>query len=324
MNQDILVLIEHVHGQLTDITYTLLAQARQITQSSGGKVIGVLLGWNVTDLTRNLAADQVLYIEHPALAEFTGDAYQKVLAICVTNRSPRLVLLGDTTVGADIAGGLSVRLGMPLISCCRKIIAEGNDLVFTSQICGGKLMAEGLVPTQTTLITMQPGNFRVEQGQSAQSPTLERFEAPPLENLAIILKEYVEPVGGDVDISRAPLLIGVGRGIQREDNLEVVQDLADALGGVLCATRPVVDQNWLPTSRLVGKSGKSVKPHLYLALGISGAPEHIEAITGSDFIIAVNTDLTAPIFDLARYGTTVDLLDLSPVLAEKVRQAKGQ
>ena len=137
------------------------------------------------------------------------------------------------------------------------------------------------------------------------------------------LKTYVEPAGGDVDIAREPLLVGVGRGIQRQDNLEVVQDLAEALGGVVCATRPVVDQNWLPTSRLVGKSGKSIKPQVYLALGISGAPEHCEAITASQTTIAINTDPAAPIFGLARYGATLDLLDLAPVLAEKVRAAKG-
>jgi len=170
---------------------------------------------------------------------------------------------------------------------------------------------------------MLPGGFRVEQGRSAHPPAVTRMEAPGLDGLRITLKQYIEPKGEDVDIARQPLLVGVGRGIQRQDNLEVAQELADALGGVLCATRPVVDQNWLPTSRLVGKSGKSVKPQVYLALGISGAPEHAEAITGSEMIIAVNTDPTAPIFNVARYGTTHDLLDLAPALADKVRQAKG-
>jgi electron transfer flavoprotein alpha subunit len=172
-------------------------------------------------------------------------------------------------------------------------------------------------------VTMLPGGFRPEQGRSAQVPKVTRLEAPPLDGLRITLKQYVEPQGGDVDITQQPLLVAVGRGIERQDNLEVVQDLADALGSVVCATRPVVDQNWLPTSRLVGKSGKTVKPQVYLALGISGAPEHCEAITGSEMIIAINTDPTAPIFNLARYGATVDLLDLAPALAEKARAAKA-
>ncbi|MGC8880154.1 MAG: electron transfer flavoprotein subunit alpha/FixB family protein, partial [Anaerolineae bacterium] len=134
--------------------------------------------------------------------------------------------------------------------------------------------------------------------------------------------QYIEPESGDVDISKEAVLVSVGRGIQNADNIEMVQELAAALGGVVSASRPVVDQGWLPTTRLVGKSGKRVKPRLYLALGISGAPEHAEAITDSQTIIAVNTDASAPIFDIARYGTTLDLFDLVPALTEKVRQAK--
>jgi electron transfer flavoprotein alpha subunit len=153
---------------------------------------------------------------------------------------------------------------------------------------------------------------------------VDRLPAPALEGLRVALKQYIDPPAGDVDITRQPLLVAVGRGIQREDNLELANELVDALGATLCGTRPVVDQGWLPTTRLVGKSGKAVKPKVYLALGISGAPEHTEAITGSEMIIAINTDPAAPIFDLARYGATVDLLDLLPVLTEKVQQLKDQ
>ncbi len=322
MNQDILVLVEHLRGQVSEITYVLLAQAEVLAKAGGGKVQALLLGKDAEALSRDLAADQVLYVDAPALADFNAEAYEKVLAECIVEMKPRLVLLGDTTVGADVVGGLSIRQGLPLVSCCRTIQASGSEWTFASQICGGKLMAEGTLPEQTTLVTMLPGGLRAEKGKSQQPPQVSRRPAPPLEALHITLKQYIEPAGDDVDITRQPLLVAVGRGVQREDNLEVVQELADALGGVVCATRPVVDQNWLPTSRLVGKSGKSVKPKVYLALGISGAPEHCEAITGSEMIIAVNTDPTAPIFDLARYGTTVDLLDLAPVLAEKVRAAK--
>jgi len=323
MTQDILVVVEHLRGQVAEITYTLLAQAQVVARSTGGKVEALLLGQSAEILSHDLAADMVWYVEHPALADFTGEAYARATGALIAERKPRLVLLGDTSVGSDVAGLLSVRLGMPLLSCCRTIAAGPEGLKFTSQICGGKLMAEGDVPAETTLVTMLPGGFRAEQGKAQQPPAVSRHAAPDLEKLPVSLKQYVEPAGDDVDITREPLLVAIGRGIQREDNLEVVQELADALGGVVCATRPVVDQNWLPASRLVGKSGKSVKPKVYLALGISGAPEHAEAITGSEMVIAINTDPAAPIFDLARYGATVDLLDLAPVLSEKVRQAKG-
>jgi electron transfer flavoprotein alpha subunit len=148
------------------------------------------------------------------------------------------------------------------------------------------------------------------------------MEVPDLQDSRVTLKQYLVPDTSDVDISKEPLLIAVGRGIQTQDNISLAEELAEALGGVVCASRPVVDQGWLPTSRLVGKSGKAVKPKIYLMIGISGAPEHTEAITGSEVIIAINIDPAAPIFNIAKYGANVDLFDLVPVLTAEVNQAK--
>jgi electron transfer flavoprotein alpha subunit len=163
-------------------------------------------------------------------------------------------------------------------------------------------------------------SYRPAEGKGAQPPVLESLAAPALDPLCIALKRYIEPEAGDVDIAKEPLLISVGRGIQNKDNIELAAELAAALGGTVCGSRPVVDQGWLPPSRLVGKSGKHVKPKVYLALGISGAPEHVEGMADSDTIIAVNTDPNAPIFGVARYGTTVDLFELVPALTEKIKQ----
>jgi len=183
-------------------------------------------------------------------------------------------------------------------------------------------MTEGELPEKTTLITIVPGGYKPEQGQSTQAPNVSTQPAPSFEGLRISLKQYIEPETTDVDISREPLLISVGRGIQTQDNIELAEELAQALGGTVCASRPVVDQGWLPISRLVGKSGKVVKPKIYLMIGISGAPEHAEAILGSETIIAINTDVNAPIFNLAKYGCTSDLFDVVPILTEKVLAAK--
>ncbi len=320
MNQDIFVVVEHLRGQVADISYMMLAAGHDLAQSTGGTVTAVLLGHNARGLAGNLAADQVLYIDHPALADFTPDAYQKTLASLIGEKKPRAVLLGHTTIGMDIASGLSIRLGLPLVSSGRSFTADGK---FVSQICGGKIMAEGDLPGPTALVTMVPGSYKPEHGQSAQAPQLTQVTAPALEGLRVTLKQYIEPEVSDVDISKEQLLIAVGRGIQNQDNIGLAEELAEAMGGVVCASRPVVDQGWLPTSRLVGKSGKTVKPKIFLAMGISGAPEHVEAITGSDVIIAINTDPAAPIFNLAKYGTTADLFDLVPALTDKIRQAKS-
>ena len=323
MNQDIYVLVEQFKGKVTDMACMAMAQAKELAAASGGKVVGVLLGHNVAGLAKDLAVDKVLVYDDPVLADFTWDAYLKVLAALVKAEQPRLVLLGETTIGADIASGLSIRLGLPLVGYCQRIHAAGGTFKFTSQVCGGKLLAQGELPDGTVLVSLVPGAFKAEAGKSATPPQVVSMPVPPLEGLRVKLSHYIEPEGGDVDISKEALLVSVGRGVQNQDNLEMAQELADALGAVVSGSRPVTDQGWLATSRLVGKSGKSVHPKVYLALGISGAPEHTEAITGSEVIIAINTDPVAPIFNMAKYGAVVDMLDLLPVLTDQVRQAKG-
>jgi len=308
---------------VADISYVMLAAARQLAQGCGGKVVAVLLGHEAQSLAKDLGADLVVYFDHPALSDFIPEAYKKVLASLVEARAPRALLFGHTTMGTDVASVLSARLGMPLISQCQVVRAEGGTLKYVSQICGGKIMAEGELPEPTVILTMVPGGFKPEQGKSAQPAPLATETAPALDGLKMTLKQYIEPEAGDVDITKEPVLVAVGRGIQNQDNIELAEALAEALGGVVCASRPVVDQGWLPAPRLVGKSGKSVKPKVYLAFGISGAPEHAEAITGSETIIAVNTDPAAPIFDIAKYGTETDMFDLLEVLTEKVKEAKG-
>ena len=184
-------------------------------------------------------------------------------------------------------------------------------------------MVEGQVPEPTALVAMIPGEYQIEAGLAVSPPEIEWLPLPDNLGIRMSVKQYIEPDAGDVDISKEDVLVSVGRGIQNQDNMALAQELADALGGVLVSSRPIVDQGWLPTSRLVGKSGKKVKAKLYLALGISGAPEHVEALGDSEMILAVNTDPEAPIFSTAKYGTTVDLLDLAPVLTEKIRLAKS-
>jgi electron transfer flavoprotein alpha subunit len=323
MNGDIYVLIEHLQGQVSDMSYLMLAAGRPLAEASGGSLVAMLLGQDVQGLASDLGADRVLYIEHPALAEFNPEAQTRVLAHLIQQGNPRAVLLGETSMGADVAGTLSARLDLPIVSLCRNVYAEGGTIKFVSQIYGGKVLAEGDLPEPTALISMVPGDFKVEAGQSTTAPEIIPTSPPDLEGLKVTHKQFIEPEAGDVDIAKEPILIAVGRGIQQEMNLEIAEDLAEALGGELCASRPVVDQGWMTTDRLVGKSGKTVKPKVYLALGISGAPEHAEGIGDTELLIAINTDEQAPIFDIAKYGAAADLFDLIPALTEKIKEAKG-
>ena len=320
MSADAYVIVEHLRGQVADISYVMLAAARALAQGTGGKVVAVLLGNGMEDLANDLSADEVLYVHSASLAEFTPDGYVAALYGLLNGKQPRAILFGNTSIGSDLAGTLSIQANLPLVSLCRELTPDGR---FISQICGGKIMAEGMLPEPTALVTMVPGAYRVEQGRAKEAPPRTRVEASQATDSRVKFIKYVEPETADVDIAKEPVLVSVGRGIQNKDNIELAEDLAKALGGVVTASRPVIDQGWLATSRLVGKSGKHVKPKLYLAIGISGAPEHVEAITESGAIVAINQDPSAPIFDLAKYGVEIDMFDLMEILTAKVKEAKG-
>lgn len=317
MSNNILVITEHLQGHVLDITYVMLAGARQLAGQTSGEVIAVLLGYKSQSLTKNFNADKVHSYDRPSLENFSPEAYLRVLEEEIKEGKPRAVLFGHTTIGMDVASGLSARLGLPLVSQVQRF----NGSNFVSQICGGKIMAEGALSDSTTLVTMVPGGYKLEDGQGPTPPIVEK-QTPSLEGMRVRLSQFIEPDINDVDIAKEPVLVAVGRGLQNEGDLTLVERLAHDLHGAVSASRPLVDKGWLPTSRLVGKSGKVVKPKMYLALGISGAPEHSEAITSSDLIVAVNTDPDAPIFDIARYGVEMDLMELLPALLEKLEQEK--
>ncbi len=324
MSRDIHVVIEQLRGQVADISFVALAAARQLALGTEGDVVALLLGHEADHLAAGLAADRVWYVGDPGLAQFTPEPYVAVLTeLYGENDRPRAVLFGDTSIGAEVAGGLSGRLDLPLVSRCRRVEASDGVVGFTSEICGGKILVEGELPEPTALVTMVPGGYRPEEGRSSEPPEVMQVPAPVLGPGRISLRSYHEPAPGDVDIGSESILIAVGRGIEREENLKLVEDLALAIGGAVCASRPVVDQGWLPTTRLVGKSGRRVKPKAYLALGISGAPEHVEGMTDSELVIAVNTDPMAPIFGVAQYGAETDVVDLLPLMLSRVGPGSG-
>ncbi|MEX2269620.1 MAG: electron transfer flavoprotein subunit alpha/FixB family protein, partial [Acidimicrobiia bacterium] len=249
-----------------------------------------------------------------------AEAYEKALAHVVNERQPRLVLLATTTAGLDLAASLSVTWDAPLVSYVVGLESEGDALVATAQIYGGKLMAEVALEGDRAIGAVTAGSFPGEAGRGAGSATVEDTPAPAElgAGLRTTFIEMLVPEAGDVDITAADLLVAVGRGIGSEGDVELVQDLADAMGAPLAASRPITDLGWLPKSRQVGKSGVKVKPRAYLMFGISGAPEHLEGMRDAELIIACNTDAQAPIFDVAHYGTTADLFDLLPALTEKL------
>lgn len=321
--QDFLVVAELQRNVLDDVTLELLAAARELAAATGGQVICAVLSAEGASHTAALAAaDRILLVDDPLLAAYAPKPFLESLRQLVADEQPRAVLVAATSVGWDLAPLLASGLSAPLVTGCTAATLDGDALVATVSFCGGKMMAEVQVDASPAVLMLLPGSYRAAtEGGAAQVET--RSPAAPLTAGEVTFQEWVLPEAGDVDITSQDTLVAVGRGIQQEDNIELAEELAEALHGAVCASRPVVDQGWLPATRQVGKSGMKVKPKLYLALGISGAPEHVEGMQGADLIIAVNTDPQAPIFDAADFGAEVDVLDLLPALIEAVNGKKG-
>ena len=319
MSGNVMVLAAHTGKQISEGTYELLGKARELAAALGGKAEVAVFG--PSDLASQLGgADVVVSVDHPALSDYLPEAYEQALTAVLADRAPRLVLMSNATVGLDLGAALSVRWQAPLAAYVTGLTAEAGLVVATAQILGGKVLAEVELTGERGIATVVGGAFPAAAGQGDGSPEVVEFTAPAaLDSLRMSLRQVVEPQAGDVDITAADMLVSVGRGIGSKDDIELVQELADALGAPLSASRPVTDSGWLPKTRQVGKSGLKVKPRAYLAFGISGAPEHLEGMRNAELIIACNTDAGAPIFDVAHYGATVDLFDLVPALVEKVQ-----
>ena len=320
--QDVLVFVETQQDAVADIGLEMLGGARQLAAATGGQVVALLLGTDGSAQAPKLAAaDRIVAINDPQLAAYAPGPYLAVLESVVQSEKPRALLIGSTSVGLDVGPALGARLDAPVVGGCQRIDAQNGRLKVTSSFCAGKMLADVEVDKQPAILLVLAGSFH--PSTETRQPQVESRPSPvALEPGAIRFEELIRPAAGDVDITQQDVLVGVGRGIQQQDNLAMAEQLAQALGGQLCASRPIVDQGWLPTTRQVGKSGMTVKPKLYLALGISGAPEHEEGMKGSELVIAVNLDPKAPIFDFAHYGVQMDLLDLVPALTEAIKAKK--
>jgi len=315
---NVMVLAGRVGKDLTDTTYELIGKARELAAAWGGRVEVALFG--TADPAGTLgAADVVVNIDHPALSDYVPEAYEVALRRVLAERAPRLLLLSNDTVGLDLGSALSVLWDAPQAAYVIELSADGDAVVATCQILGGKILAEVVIDAPRAIATVAAGSFPAAAGQGTDGVEVVTLTPPAeLDTTRVTLRQIIEPTGGDVDITAADLLVSVGRGVGSKDDLETVQELADALGAPLSASRPVIDAGWMPKSRQVGKSGLKVKPKAYLSFGISGAPEHLEGMREAELIIACNTDAAAPIFDVAHYGTTIDLFDLVPALVEKL------
>ena len=319
---DVFILVEHLDGKVSDVSYELMGAATKLARASGGRSVAVLLGRGAKPLADGLAADAVLVVDDPVLESYTPEAYARTLGALLKSRSPRLLLTSGTAIGMDQSAGLSAALGWPLAAYAKEVTLAEGRVRAVSQIYGGKILAESRADGEHAIVSVLAGAFAAEDGRAAGAPAIEELAPPaPLQGLRVRFKKLNRPEGGDVDITKAPILVSVGRGVQSQDNIPLVQELADALEAPLSASRPIVDQGWLPKTRQVGKSGMTVKPKLYIAVGISGAPEHLEGMRGAETIVAINQDASAPIFGVAHYGVVADLFEVIPALTAKLKRS---
>ncbi len=324
MTNSVWVVAEQWQGRLTDITFEALALGRETADALGCPLQAVLLGHEAGALAESLGcADSVLYAEHPALNDPIPELHAEVLAALAAERKPQLILTVLTNITMGAGALLAARLGAPDINFTVDLKVVDGTVEARSLLYGGKIEARVRPLSRPAIFGLWPGTRPAEKGRSDRTPPVERVAATVPAEARVLLKRYLEPEAGDVDLTKQDVLVAVGRGIQSKDNLELAEELAEALGGAVCGSRPVIDQGWLPLSRQVGKSGVIVKPKLYVAAGISGAPEHVEGMKGSGLIVAFNTDPRAPIFNIAHYGVVADALDLLPALTEAVRARKG-
>jgi len=308
---NVLVVTEHMKGEFQDISLEMLGRARQL--ANGGSCSALVFGTMKDHSSELGAADRVLCVG--GSDDFNPEVFASAALQVIQAESPDLVLVGSTSMGMDIAPVLGVSLDLPVISYCSGIEKSGDGYEFTSQLYGGKMDVKSSAPKAVAMVLA--GSFSSDDGKSGGSAKVEDVSVEAGSS-RIQFKELIEPEAADVDITQSDILVAVGRGIGSKDDIEVAQELAETLNADLACSRPVVDAGWLPKSCQVGKSGLKVNPKVYIALGISGAPEHLEGMKDVSTIIAVNTDKNAPIFDVAHYGMTDDLFDICEELGDSL------
>jgi electron transfer flavoprotein alpha subunit len=329
MSETILVVVEQREGKLNRVSWETLAAGQALAAEMGWTLETAVVGNAVASFANEVAGKKVakVYaIESPKLEPYTPDAFSAALKQFIESKQPKLVLMPHTYQVRDFVPKLATAMGRTAISDCVGYKKDGDKLVFTRQMFQGKLAADvSFTSDAPWFVTFQNGAFRGDKVEAGSS-------AAPVETVNAQIadgvirnkpQEVFKEAKQAVDLTQAEIIVSVGRGIKEQKNIELAKQLAEALGGELAASRPICDSGWLPMDRQIGSSGQTVAPKLYLALGISGAIQHIVGMKGARTIIAINKDSEAPIFEIADYAVVGNLFDIVPPLIEEVKKAKA-
>jgi len=321
----ILVFIEHKDCVLNKTSLEAIAAAQSIGKDLGLRASAVLLCNENCSLAHEIAAfdlEKVIVAKNEKLGSYTPDGYADAWEQVIKATDPKYVVMAHTYQVRDFAPKIAARLGREVVGDCIRYTADGGKLTLTRRIFLGKLDADVTIGGDAPyFVTFQSGAFRGENAVRG-SAAVEILDVS-IGDIRMTPEEPFQEAKATVDLTKSEIIVAIGRGIKSEENIAVAQQLADVLGADLAASRPICDSDWLPIDRQIGSSGQTVSPKVYIALGISGAIQHIVGMKNSGTIVAVNKDSEAPIFDIADYGIVGDLFEVVPTMVEEIKKAKG-
>lgn len=338
----VFVFAQQVDNELSGIALELVGKGKDLAKDLGTEVTAVLIGSQVKGLCTELAeygADRIIVVDDPELKEYRTEPYAHALAEVIRKYKPEIMLIGATAIGRDLGPRVSARIHTGLTADCTQLDIgdfpinpvpgkeqKHNQLLMTRPAFGGNTIATIACPDfRPQMATVRPGVMQKAPRVEGAQAVIEEFNPGfTPDNKYVEILEIVKAVSDIEDIMDAKILVSGGRGVGSPENFKLLEDLADAVGGTVSCSRAVVDAGWKPKALQVGQTGKTVRPHVYFAIGISGAIQHLAGMEESDIIIAINKDETAPIFDVADYGVVGDLNKIVPMLTEKIKEAKAQ
>ena len=329
--KDVWVWCETSEGHMKGVALELVTKGRELADKLGEKLVAVLIGHKIEAHAEKLihhGADKVLVVDEKIFEHYTTDAYTIALKTMIAPRKPAIVLYGATSNGRDLAPRVAARLALGLTADCTGLdIDDERQLVQTRPAFGGNIMAEILSPyTRPQMATVRPNVFKPSEPDTSRKGEIEKIEMTisPVQVRTRVLETVNEIVEGMLSVEEAETIVSSGRGIKDPSNLELPKQLADLLGAAVGGSRPIVDLGWLPPSQQVGQSGRTVCPNLYIALGISGAIQHLAGCSSADIIVAINKDPEAPIFEIADFGIVGDLFAVVPEIIEEIKKLKAE
>ena len=321
------VIAEQHQGEIHKVSYELLGKARELADVLGVEVGAILLGEGLEDRAQELiyrGADVVYLIENPTLRSFLPEPYTKVLVDLIQNKKPEIVLAGSTTMGRALLARVAVKLKTGLTADCTglDIDTERRIVLQTRPAFGGSIMATIITPrTRPQMATVRYKVMKEPPREPSRKGRIEKVTVEPgaLSSRTRLL-DFVRDLTQTVNIEEADIIVSGGRGLKAKENFRLVEELAEVLGGAVGASRPTVDEGWIPYSHQVGQTGKTVSPKLYIAVGISGAVQHLAGMQSSETIVAINKDPDAPIFKVADFGIVGDLFEIVPLLTKRLKE----